>query len=103
MDTNYLTPMAYDCICLADDATDVLKSEIGAACSQYSGEDAFLQGILEDVKEIEEDPEGYLDWWNLLEEVDIDEFRKKLIILRKHIEKTINAPMADRGEPEFNL
>jgi len=58
MDTDYLTPMAYDCIRLAGDATDVLKSEIGAACCQYRGEDEYLQGILADVKEIEEDPKG---------------------------------------------
>ena len=103
MDTSYLTPMAYDCIRLADDATDVLKSEVGAACSQYRGEDAYLQGILEDVKEIEEDPEDYLDWWNLLEQVEVTEFRKKLSVLRKHIKKTINTPMADRGTPEFSL
>ena len=103
MDTDYLTPMAYDCIRLADDATDVLKSELGAACSQYRGEDAYLAGILADVKEIEEDPEDYLDWWNLLEQTDIAEFRKKIRVLREHIEKTIETPTAERGEPEFKL
>ena len=101
MDTVYLTPMAYDCIRLADDATDVLRSEIGAACSQYPDEEAYLAGILADVKEIEEDPEDYLDWWNLLEETDIDKFLVKIRILREHIEKTIKTPIAERGEPEF--
>ncbi len=42
MDTDYLTPMAYDCIRLADDATDVLRSEIGAACSQYPEDEALI-------------------------------------------------------------
>lgn len=101
MDTDYLTPMAYDCIRLADDATDVLKSELGAACSRYRGEDAYLVGILADVKEIEEDPEAYLDWWNLLEQTDSTEFRSKIRVLREHIEKTIKPPIAGRGEPEF--
>ena len=100
MDTSYLTPMAYDCIRIADDATDVLKSEIGAACSQYNGEDAYLQGILSDVKEIEKDPEDYLDWWNLLEQTDIKVFKRKIGVLRQHIEKTIKTPVAKRGEPE---
>lgn len=103
MDTDYLTPMAYDCIRLADESTDVLKSEIGAACSQYQSEDEYLQGILTDVKEIEEDPEDYLDWWNLLEQIDITEFRKRIQVLHEHIEKTIKTPIAERGEPEFNL
>jgi hypothetical protein len=103
MDTDYLTPMAYDCIRLADDATDVLKSELGAACSQYRDEDAYLQGILADVKEIEEDPEDYLDWWNLLDQTDVAEFRHKVLVLREHIEKTIKTTIAERGEPEFKL
>ncbi len=103
MDTDYLTPMAYDSIRLADDASDVLKSEIGAACSQYRNEDAYLAGILSAVKEIEEDPEDFLDWWNLLELTDMTEFRKKISVLRTHIENTINTPIADRGKPEFTF
>lgn len=103
MDTDYLTPMAYDCIRLADDATDVLKSELGAASSQYRGEDAYLKGILADVKEIEEDPEDYLDWWNLLEQVDIVDFKSRIRVLREHIEKTIETTVAERGEPKFKL
>jgi hypothetical protein len=103
MDTDYLTPMAYDCIRIADDATDVLKSELGAACSQYRSEDAYLAGILADVIEIEKDPEKYLDWWNLLEQTDITEFTSKIRVLRRHIEKTIKTPIAERGEPEFKL
>ncbi len=103
MDTDYLTPMAYDCIRLADDATDVLKSEIGAACSDYRSEDAYLQGIRAVVMEIEEDPEDYLDWWDLIEDTDITEFKKRLRILREHIEKTIKTPIEERGEPEFKL
>ncbi len=103
MDTDYLTPMAYDCIRLADDATDVLKSEIGAACSQYRDEDAYLAGILTDIKEIEEDPEDFLAWWNLLELTNITEFRDKISVLRTHIENTISTPIAERGKPDFTL
>jgi len=40
MDTDYLTEMAYDCIRLAMDATDVLKIELGAACKQYRTEES---------------------------------------------------------------
>jgi hypothetical protein len=103
MDTDYLTPMAYACISLADEASDVLKSEIGAACSDYPDEGAYLAGILAGVKEIEEDPEDYLDWWNLLEETDVDEFVVKVRSLRAHIEQTIATPIAERGKPEFTL
>lgn len=101
MDTNCLTPMARECIGFAQDATPTLAAELGAACSQYQDEDAYLHGILADVQEIEEDPEDYLDWWNLLEEVDMKTFQRKIRVLREHIEKTIATPIAERGEPEF--
>lgn len=101
MDTDYLTQMAYDCIRFADCAADVLKSALGAACSQYRGEDAYLQGILADVKEVEENPEDYLNWWNLLEQTDVAEFGKRIRVLREQIEKTIRTPIAERGEPDF--
>ena len=103
MDTDYLTPMAYECISLADVATDVLRSELGAACSQYRSEDEYLRGILVYVKGIEHDPESYLDRWDLLEQAELERFKKNILALRKHIEKTINTPMAERGEPEFKL
>jgi len=101
MDTDYLTQMAYDCIRLANDAIDVLKSELGAACGKYRTEDEYLKGILKDVRAIEKDPRGYLDYWNLLEETDIRVFKRKLKVLRDHIERTIATPLKERGEPEW--
>jgi len=89
--------MAYDCILLANEAIDVLKSELGAACGKYRTEDEYLKGILKDVRAIEKDPRGYLDDWNLLEETDIRPFKKKVKILREHIEKTIGTPLKERG------
>ena len=47
MDTDYLTPMAYDIIVKADTILDVLKTEIGASCERYEAEDSFLKGTLE--------------------------------------------------------
>ena len=99
MDTDDLTSMAYDSIWIANEATDVLKSELGAACSKYKTEDAYLQGLFAYVKKIEEDPEDYLDWWNLLDSTDMPVFRAKLRTLLDHIEKTIKTPIADRGKP----
>lgn len=99
MDTDDLTPMAYDCIRLADEAIDVLKSELGAKCSRYRTEDDYLSGILEHVKEIEDDPREYLDEWNLLDQTNIRTFKQKLMALREHIEKTIATPLKERGKP----
>jgi len=93
--------MAYECLRYADDATDVLKSELGAACSEFKTEDEYLAGILEKVREIEKDPEDYLDWWNLLDQTDIEVFRGKIRALREHIERTIATPRKDRGKPDW--
>jgi hypothetical protein len=46
MDTDYLTPMAYDSLSLADKATHYLKSELGAMCRHCSSEDDYLNQIL---------------------------------------------------------
>ncbi|MDP8237616.1 MAG: hypothetical protein P9X24_00875 [Candidatus Hatepunaea meridiana] len=101
MDTDYLTTMAYNCLRYANDASDILKSELGAACSDYKTEDEYLDGILKDIKEIEMYPEEYLDWWNLLEQMDVKMFVKKIRIMREHIEKTITTPRDERGKPEW--
>lgn len=99
MDTNDLTEMAYDCIRFANDASDFLKSELGAACSRFKTEEDYLQGIHKYVKTIEARPRAYLDSRNLLDDVDLPTFKQKLKILREHIEKTIATPLKDRGEP----
>jgi hypothetical protein len=101
MDTDYLTRMAYDCLIYANDATDVLKSELGAACMEFKEEDQYLAAILRHVIQIEEDPEDYLDCWNLLDQTDIKVFKRKIQSLRKQIQKTIKTPLKDRGKPRW--
>ena len=44
MDTDYLTPMAYETISRADKVLDVLAIEIGASASDVETEDDFLHG-----------------------------------------------------------
>ena len=78
-----------------------LKSELGAACENYSVEDDYLKGILKHVKAIEKNPKDYLDGCNLLDETDIKVFKQKIKILREHIEKTLTTPMKKRGRPSW--
>ena len=101
MDTDDLTPTAYDCLLLANHVTGVLMTELGATCSRYKTENEYLHGILADVKEIEEDPTDYLDYWNLLDEIATPVFVQRLRKLRKHIERAIATPVKDRGKPPF--
>ena len=42
MDTDYLTPMAYEIIIKSDKILDVLKTEIGASCTKYDTIDTPL-------------------------------------------------------------
>jgi len=96
MDTDDLTPMAYDCIMAAYKPTDVLAIELGAAASNYSNEEKYLKGILDFVTEVQCHPIEYLESWNL-EDIDPVLFKTKVNSLVKQIEKTIATPISDRG------
>ena len=98
MDTDELTELAYGCLRYADDASDCLKTEFGAACSAFKTENEYLTGMLEYVTEIEQDPESYLDYWNLSDHTDMQAFKQKIVVLREYIQKTIATPIKKRGK-----
>lgn len=77
MDTDDLTPMAYDCIMAAYTPTDVLAIELGAAAKNYSNEEEYLKGILAFMTEVNSHPIEYLESWNL-EEIDPALFKTKV-------------------------
>ena len=101
MDTDYLTPLAYEIIVKANAILDVLKTEIGASCARYGTEDAFLKGTLQFVDRKIRDPESYLDFWNYLDEIDIIHFKDDLEELKEFIIKVIDTPLSERGDPPF--
>ena len=80
---------------------DVMKSEIGASCERYDTEDSFLDGTLHFIDRKIKDPESYLDFWNYLDEIDIDQYKEELEEFRKFIIKVIETPLSERGEPPF--
>jgi hypothetical protein len=97
MDTDDLTEMAYESIIIANEVTDFLKCDIGARSKDYKDENAYLKGILRFIQKIKNDPEGYLDSWNLSEEFDLGLFVKGIEYLEKHILKTLKTPIEKRG------
>ena len=101
MDTDYLTPMAYEIIIRTAEILDVLRTDIAASCAKHSTEDSFLTGTLQFIDRKIKDPETYLDFWNYLDEMDVDLFKKELKELRKFIVKVIETPLSERGEPPF--
>ena len=102
MDTDCLTPMAYETITLACQVLDVLRSEIGAAASGCNTEEEFLQGAKNHLQDILSAPRDYLGFWNYLETVDINRFKSGIRGVMAQVEKTVSTPYQDRGEPEFH-
>mgnify|MGYP001469099475 CR=1 FL=1 len=101
MDTDDLTPMAYEIIVRANRILDVLQTQIGASAARYKTEDAFLEGTLQWIEQKISDPESYLDFWNYLDEIDIDEFKEALQDLREYIVGVVHTPLSERGTPPF--
>lgn len=98
MDTDDLTEMAYESIIIANEITDFLKCDLGVRSKDYKDENAYLKGILKFIQKIKNDPEGYLNSWNLLEELDLTSLKKGIEFLEKHILKTIETPIDKRGD-----
>jgi hypothetical protein len=101
MDTDDLTEMAYQTIILADEATDVLKCELGILSGKYQTEDEYLARVLEYVAALSKEPEEFLDYWGLLDETHLPAFVGKLDKLRRHVEATLHTPYPKRGKPAF--
>jgi hypothetical protein len=101
MDTDYLTPMAYETILRAGQVLDVLRAEIGASASNKKTEDEFLVGVRAHLRTILKSARDYLDWWNYLDTVNIREFKRGVKELLDHVEKTLATPFEQRSEPEF--
>jgi hypothetical protein len=98
VDTDDLSEMAYHVIRLAASTHDALKAEIGASATYYQNEEDFLNGAKDYIKEISENPENYLDSWDIIDQVENDSFRKGLRELIDHLEQTLQTPLEERGK-----
>ena len=101
MDTDELTEMAYQTITIAYDVSENLRAEIGASASLVTSEDDFLRQTIEFLDEILDDPEDYLDSWNMLDDVQVATFTAGVRRLRDHAAKTLVTPFEQRGEKPF--
>lgn len=101
MDTDDLTPMAYEMIPMAGDVLDDLRLEIGVASREFETEDDYLRGVRAYLKDILRSATRYLDDHDSLEVVGIQPFRKGIKVLLAHVEKTLATPIAERGKPPF--
>jgi len=98
MDTDDLTEMAYNIITKAYGVSEFLAPQIGASCSNYKSEDMFLNGTEKIINKLIDHPKSHLEYWHLLETVDVEEFKEKLIDLHNYIKQVINTPLSKRGK-----
>jgi len=101
MDTDDLTPMAYETIIKAEEVLDVLRSEIGASASDKKSEDDFLRGVRAHLRGVLRSAREYLDSWDYLDSVDIRSFRKGVKEILAYVEQTLATPYEQRGVPPF--
>jgi hypothetical protein len=101
MDTDDLTPMAYETIIRAGDVVDVLRSEIGASASGCKTEDDFFHNVRDRLYAILRFTWEYLDDWNCLDTVDKRRFRAGTKDLLGFVEVTLSTPFKQREEPPF--
>jgi len=99
MDTDDLTEMAYQTIVIASKISDYLKVDIGVRSRDYANEDDYLNGVLKFIREIKNDPEDYMDYWNLHDEIDMTSFAKSVGELEKYISRALGTPIKNRGAP----
>ena len=97
MDTDFLTEDAYRVLIgRSGEVSEFLQAEIGASASRYTDEDKYLAGMHEFVSSIAKSPKNYLDFWNILDDVNPAEFAAKLTSLAKDIQSVMNIPFDNR-------
>ena len=96
MDTDDLTEMADRTIILANEATDVLKCELGVLCGRFETEDEFLAGVLEYLAKLAGAPEEYLDYWGLRDDAGVSAFAGKLDAVRRHPQAAVRIKGTER-------
>lgn len=91
--------MTYDIIVRAARTSDTLKAELGALSGRYKSENEWLRGVSKYLKKIINDPQEYVDYWNLDEEEGIisDKIKKASEDLLQRIYKVLMTPLAERG------
>ena len=81
MDTDDLSDKAYGIIVHAARVCDTLKAELGALSSNCENEGKWLESVQNHLMTIVDDPDEYVEYWNLEEEEGIDASQIKKLAL----------------------
>ena len=98
MDTDFLTRDAYRVLIgNSSEVSEFLTPLIGSASRSFSDEDSYLEAMHEYVSSLANEPDVFLDDWNLLDDIDPDDFGAKLKRLAESIRGVIQTPIENRG------
>ena len=99
MDTDDLSALAWGIIAGAALVSNTLKAELGAMASAFRGEDEWLRAVRDHLVRIVEDPDEYVDAWDLenTEAVTAAMIGGIATTLRDQTDRVLSAPMSMRG------
>ncbi len=97
MDTNDLTEKSYEILKLSEHIDHIITVHIGAMCSRYNDEDAFLCHALKLIQEIIDDPDEFIEDWGIEEIIEPEAFRSGLYSLKSYIQSVMAIPYKERG------
>ena len=97
MDTNDLTVKAYEVLNISEETNHLITVHIGAMCSRFSNENDFLEAVSELINSIKDNPEDFIDNWDLADEVNIASLHTGLSKLQNYVFKIIQTPFENRG------
>jgi hypothetical protein len=102
MDTDYLSKEAYEVlISKSRNISEYLTPEIGAMASENNNEDDYIKNVIEFLQEICDEPEEYLDDWNILDSTDINDFVIKIKKLIKQLKNILSISYSKRDFEEI--
>ena len=89
MDTDDLTEKAYSIIDNAARGCDTLKAELGAISLECENEDMWLCRVQSHLRKIVEDPDEYVEYWNLEEEegINVSQIKKLALDLSRQVDE----------------
>lgn len=100
MDTDDLTEDAYEAIRIARQGSPLIGAQLAVCGSRVQTEDDFLRAMVAHLHDILEDPREEADW--LDGELSERELASLCLKVKRHIERTLSTPIADRGKPPFD-
>ncbi len=102
MDTSFLTRDAYQVLIgRSGEISHFLQTEIGAMAKDFRGEDNYLDGVYQEILGIIADPEDWLDFWNLSDDMDTQELRTALAGFAEEIRQLRQKPIDQRGPTDI--